>query len=89
MDLGRFLKQRDIIYTLCAASISAQIILIAETITNSCIMPIINKNNENNTVESFVVSVRGAKIEMGKILIVTIRLIIVSIILYLIYYLTY
>ena len=90
MDLGKFLKQRDIIYTLCAASISTQIVLIAELITYSFIMPIINhRTNEGDNVENFIVQINGAKIEVGKLLVAIIRLSIVALILYLIYYLTY
>jgi len=90
MNLGNFLKQRDIIYTLCAASISTQIVLIADLITTSFVMPIINNNTPpDNTVEKFVVDFKGSKIEAGKLLIAVIRLIIVISILYFIYYLTY
>lgn len=90
MELGKFLKQRDIIYTLCAAALSTQIVLIADLLTTSCIMPIINKNSrKDKTVENFVVSFRGAKIEAGKLLIAIIRFIVVALLLYLVYYLTY
>lgn len=89
MDLGKFLKQRDIIYTLCAAAISTQIVLIAELITYSFIMPFINMHTEDKTVENFVVNVNGAKIELGKLLVAIIRLAIVVLILYLIYCFTY
>ena len=97
MELGKFLKQRDIIYTLCAASISAQIVIIADALTSSCIVPILNKtsyhiNDTQKTekkIENFVVDMGGAKIELGKIFISIMRLIIVIIILYTIYYLMY
>lgn len=87
MDLGRFLKQRDIIYTLCAASISTQIVLIADLVTTSCIIPLIN--NDSNNVENFIVNINGAKMELGKLLVAIIRLLIVASLLYMIYYLTY
>ena len=90
MDLSKFLKQRDIIYTLCAASISTQIVIIADLLTTSCIIPMINKNShESNTVENFIVNINGAKMEVGKLLVAIIRLIIVAAMLYLIYFLTY
>lgn len=87
MDLGRFLKQRDIIYTLCAAALSTQIVLIADLITTSFIVPVINKTNHKPTiaVENFTVDLKGAKIEVGKFLIAIIRLLIIIVILYLIY----
>lgn len=90
MDLGKFLKQRDIIYTLCAASISTQIVIIADLITSSIIMPLIDRNvNTGDNIENFYVQVNGAKMEIGKMLVALIRLGIVSIMLYSIYYLTY
>lgn len=91
MDLGNFLKQRDIIYTLCAASISTQIVLIADLITTSCVMPFIDKNKIGNehTIEQFTVKFGEAHIGLGKIFVAIIRLIIVIIILYLVYSLTY
>lgn len=90
MELGRFLKQRDIIYTLCAASISTQIVLIADLITNSCVMPLINRNSEyEKQVENFSIRMHGAKIELGKLFVAIVRLLIVTLLLYLIYYLTY
>lgn len=89
MELGQFLKQRDVIYTLCAASLSSQIVLIADLVTNSLIMPLINKNNDDKKIENFVVNLKGAKMEIGKLLIAIIRVLIVVIILYVIYYLTY
>lgn len=90
MELGKFLKQRDIIYTLCAASISAQIVIIADALTSSCIIPIMNRQSSTErTVENFVVDMGGAKIELGKIIIAIIRLIIVMLILYTAYYFMY
>jgi large-conductance mechanosensitive channel len=90
MDLGRFLKQRDIIYTMCAISITTQLILVAEIITNSFILPVINRNTvDDNKIENFVVQLKGAKIELGKLLAIIIRMIVIASILYLIYYLTY
>lgn len=101
MDLGKFLKQRDIIYTLCAATISTQIIIMSDILTNSFIMPLLNNNGmpsqindkSNNSfnsdnIENFTVDIKGAKMEMGKLFIALIRLIIIFIILYIIYYLT-
>lgn len=89
MELGQFLKQRDVIYTLCAASISTQIVLVADLITNSCIMPIIDKNHNDKKIENFTLNVKGAKIELGKLLIAIVRILIIILILYIIYYLTY
>lgn len=89
MELGKFLKQRDIIFTLCAATISTQIVMFADLLTNSCIIPFINKNATNkNNVENFVVDLKGAKIEAGKIMVAFIRFAIILIILYMIYYMT-
>ena len=88
--LHTFLKQRDIIFTLCAATIATQIVMFADLLTNSCVMPIINKDAANeNTVEKFVVDLKGAKIELGKILVAIIRFTIVALLLYIIYYLLY
>lgn len=89
MDLGKFLKQRDIMYTLCAVALSSQIVVFADLITNSCMIPIINKNSSNNNVENFIINLGGAKIEVGKFFIAVMRLIIIVAILYLIYYVTY
>lgn len=89
MDLGQFLKQRDIMYTFCAVALSSQIVVFADIITNSCIIPIINKNLNNNDVENFIVNLGGAKIEVGKFFIAVIRLLVIVAILYLIYYVTY
>lgn len=89
MDLGKFLKQRDIMYTLCAVALSSQIVVFADLLTNSCMIPIINKNSSNNNVENFIVNLGGAKIEVGKFFIAILRLIIIVMILYLIYYITY
>ena len=91
MDLGRFLRQRDVIYTLCAASISTQIVIIADLVTQSCVLPFFDKKTTDgsSSVESFAVDVRGAKIELGKLFIAIIRLIIVTVILFLIYYLAH
>lgn len=90
MELGKFLKQRDIMFSLCAASISAQIVMIADLLTLSCIIPIINKHtHRKESVEHFTIDFRGAKIEAGKILVAIIRFILVALILLLIYRLIY
>lgn len=83
MDLSKFLRQRDIIGTLCAATLSSQLVVFADLITTSCIIPIINKNG---TVEKFCIDIRGAKIEIGKILFSLIRFCIILIMLGIIYY---
>ena len=45
VELHTFLKQRDVIFTLCAAGIIAtQIVTFGELLTNSCVVPIINKH---------------------------------------------
>jgi hypothetical protein len=88
MDLGKFLKQRDIIYTLCAVALSSQIVVFADLLTTTCIIPIINKDSHNN-VENFIVNLRGAKIEVGKFFIAVLRLIFIVAILYIVYYITY
>lgn len=85
MELGRFLKQRDIIYALCAAALSTQIVLIADLVTNSLIIPFVNKNH-TQTVETFTVSLHGAKIELGKLFIAVIRLLVIILILYVVYH---
>lgn len=88
MELARFLKQRDVIYTLCAASVSTQLVIIADLLTTSIVVPIIN-NHKGDDIETFKVNVNGADIEIGKILVACIRFIIVVILLYMIFRLMY
>ena len=90
MDLVRFLKQREIIYTLCAAALSTQIIGIADSIVTTIIVPCLNRDVDNNhAIENFTINVRGARIEFGKILIALIRVVVVILLLYLIYFIIY
>lgn len=90
VELHTFLKQRDVIFTLCAAVIATQIVMFGELLTNSCVVPIINKHTPHpHTIENFIVDLNGAKIEVGKILIAIIRFSIVAILLYFIYYIMY
>lgn len=90
VELHTFLKQRDIIFTLCAAVIATQIVMFGELITNSCVVPMINKHSPDHTkVENFTINFNGAKLEFGKIFIAIIRLLIIAILLYSVYYLMY
>lgn len=91
MEIGKFLKQRDIIYTLCAAALSTQIIAIADILTTSVIVPIINNSGttEVEPMEKFIVDLKGIRFEIGKILICIIRLFVVIIMLYVIYHVVY
>lgn len=84
MDLKNFLKQRDILYTLCAASISSQIVLIADVLTSSFIVPVMNKNAQQR-IENFSIDMKGIKIELGKLIIAIIRLMIVLLTLFILF----
>jgi hypothetical protein len=86
MDLTKFLRQRDIIGTLCAATLSSQLVVFADLLTTSCIIPIINQNKR---IENYHVRVGGNKVEIGKILISLIRFCVILIMLSVIYYHTF
>ena len=90
MELGKFLKQRDIFFFLCVSVISTQFVVLADILTLSCIVPLINKNNkEHSTIENFKLDVKGAHLEVGKVLISLIRILVIIIVIYLLYYLLY
>lgn len=90
MELGKFLKQRDMFFFLCVSAISTQLVIIADLLTMSCIVPIMNKNNdEEDKVENFVVNIAGAKVGIGKMFVALIRLLIIIMIIYILYYIFY
>lgn len=86
MDITKFLRQRDIIGTLCAATLSSQLVVFADLLTTSCIIPIINQNKR---MENYHIRMGNGKIEIGKILISLVRFCIILVMLSVIYYHTF
>lgn len=90
MELARFLKQRDIIFIICAGTITTQIVALSELLTTSFIVPVINNYRKSSeTFETATVTIHGVKMEHGKFVIAFIRLIILLSILCLLYWCIY
>ena len=94
MELGSFLKQRDIIFTLCAAALSSQIVSIADLLATTCFVPFYGDYNSDEehsqkNIEKFFVKVNGSVIDMSKIILALIRLLFISIILFCIFKFTH
>jgi len=90
MELARFLKQRDIIFIICAGSISTQVVAIADLITTSFVVPVINNfRDKEEGYENASLTIKGIRVEHGKFMIAIIRLLILVVLLYLLFTLMY
>ena len=90
MELGKFLKQRDIFFFLCVSVISTQFVVFADVLTLSCIVPLINnKRKEKVGIEDFKLTVGRTNMELGKVVVAAVRILIIAIVIYLLYYLLY
>lgn len=86
MELARLLKQRDIIFIVCAGTITTQVVALAELLTTSFIVPIINGyRNTSETFENASMTVRGVKVEHGKFVVALIRVILMILLLVMLY----
>lgn len=91
MELFSFIKNNNVLYTICAASLSTQVVGVADTLVNNVIVPVMDMNviKEEDKTEHMTVRLGNLTINHGKIIIMILRIIIIVFILYIIYKLVY
>lgn len=91
MELFGFIGTQSVLHTICAATISTQVVSLADALTNSIIVPVIDNNVDfdDDKIEHMNVSIGGVNLGFGKLLIVLIRIIVLLLLLYLVYHIIY
>lgn len=85
MALIEFIKLHSVLTTICAATLSTQVVSLADVLTNNIVVPIIDHKNNDHKIEGMSANIGGVSIGYGKLLIVLIKIIIVLILLYIIF----